>query len=78
MATAGLMAVLVAVELVVESGVLSAERVKNVLARLNAGPEPASVEASLQLKEAPIANTCRYDTLCTGAGGYDILEEGHA
>jgi hypothetical protein len=45
--------VLVAVELVVESGVLSAEHVENVLTRLNASPAPASVETSLQLKEAP-------------------------
>jgi hypothetical protein len=51
--TAGLAAVLVAVELVVESGVLSAEHVENVLTRLNASPAPASVETSLQLKEAP-------------------------
>lgn len=76
--TAGLAAVLVAVELVVESGVLSAEHVENVLARLNAGPVPASVETSLQLKEAPIANTSRYDTLRAGVGGYDVLEAGHA
>ena len=76
--TAGLAAVLVAVELVVESGMLSAEHVENVLARLHAGPVPASVETSLQLKEAPIANTSRYDTLRTGANGYDVLEAGHA
>jgi hypothetical protein len=61
--TAGLAAVLVAVELVVESGVLSVEHVENVLARLNASPVPASVETSLQLKEAPLANTGRYDSL---------------
>lgn len=60
--TAGLPAVLVAVELVIESGVLSAEHVENVLARLNATPPPASVETSLQLKEAPVANTSRYDS----------------
>jgi transposase len=59
----GLDAVLVAVELVIESGVLSAEHVLNVLARLNASPAPASVETSLQLKEAPLANTSRYDSL---------------
>ncbi|MGZ8968674.1 MAG: IS21 family transposase [Telluria sp.] len=76
--TAGLAAALVAVELVVESGVLSAEHVENVLARLNAGPVPASVETSLQLKEAPIANTSRYDTLRAGAGGHDVLEAGQA
>ena len=61
--TAGLEAILVAVELVIESGVLSAEHVLNVLARLNAGPPPACVETGLQLKEAPLANTSRYDSL---------------
>lgn len=76
--TAGLAAVLVAVELVVESGVFSAEHVENVLARLNAGTVPASVETSLQLKEAPIANTSRYDSLRSGASGYDVMEAGHA
>ena len=61
--TAGLDAVLVAVELVIESGVLSAEHVLNVLARLNASPQPPCVETSLQLKEAPLADTGRYDSL---------------
>lgn len=61
--TAGLDAVLVAVELVLESGVLSAEHVLNVLARLNASPRPPCVETTLQLKEAPLANTGRYDSL---------------
>ena len=61
--TAGLDAVLVAVELVIESGALSAEHVLNVLARLNASPPPACVETSLQLKEVPLANTSRYDSL---------------
>ncbi len=61
--TAGLDAVLVAVELVIESGVLSAEHVLNVLARLNASPPPESVETSLQLNEVPLANTSRYDSL---------------
>jgi len=59
----GLDAVLVAVELVIESGALSAEHVLNVLARLNASPTPASVETSLHLREAPRANTGRYDSL---------------
>lgn len=63
MPTAGMDAVLVAVALVVESGALSAEHVENVLARLNASPQPPSVETSLQLKEAPLANTSRYDSL---------------
>jgi hypothetical protein len=61
--TAGLEAVLVAVALVIESGVLSAEHILNVLARLNASPLPENAETSLQLKEAPQANTRRYDSL---------------
>ena len=61
--TAGLEAVLVAVELVVESGALSAEHVLNVLARLNASALPETVQTTLQLVDAPLANTGRYDTL---------------
>jgi hypothetical protein len=61
--TAGLNAVLVAVDLVLESGVLSAEHILNVLARLKAGPVPESVETSLSLKDPPLANTSRYDSL---------------
>jgi transposase len=61
--TAGLEAVLVAVELVLESGALSAEHVLNVVARLNAKPTPETVETTLQLREAPLANTSRYDSL---------------
>lgn len=59
----GLEEVLVAVELVIESGVLSTEHVLNVLARLNAPPIPQTVESSLPLKDAPVANTGRYDSL---------------
>jgi transposase len=59
----GLEAVLVAVELVIESGVLSTEHVLNVLARLNAAPVPESVESSLPLSELPVADTGRYDSL---------------
>jgi transposase len=62
---AGLEAVLVAVDLVVESGALSTEHVLNVLARLNAKPIPEVVETTLQLQEAPVANTGRYDSLRT-------------
>lgn len=61
--TAGLEAVLVAVDLVIEAGALSAEHVLNVVARLNAAPVPASVETTLQLTQAPLANTSRYDSL---------------
>jgi hypothetical protein len=74
---AGLDAVLVAVELVVESGVLSAEHVENVLTRLNASPAPACAETSLQLNEAPLADTGRYDSLRSEAANRDA-EAHHA
>ncbi len=61
--TAGLEAVLVAVDLVVESGALSAEHVLNVVARLNAAPVPESVATTLHLTQVPLANTSRYDSL---------------
>jgi len=70
----GLEKVLVAVELVIESGVLSAEHVLNVLARLNAVPTPESVESSLHLREVPVANTGRYDSL----RGDAMVEVSHA
>ena len=60
---AGLDAVLVAVELVLESGSLSAEHILNVVARLAATEPPPSVETHLSRKEAPVANTARYDRL---------------
>jgi len=59
----GLEAVLVAVELVLESGVHSVEHVINVLARLSPSPLPAQVETSLTLTEEPLADTSRYDSL---------------
>ena len=62
-ATSGIEAVLVAVELVLESGALSGEHILNVIARLNASPLPPCVETSLQLNEAPRADTDRYDNL---------------
>ncbi len=76
--TAGLDAVLVAVELVVDSGVLSAEHVLNVLARLNAKPRPESVETVLELSEAPLANTSRYDSLRTVVDAATVGEIHHA
>lgn len=60
---AGLEAVVVAVDLVLESGLVSAEHVLNVLARLNAAPPLETVETTLQVKEAPVADTGRYDRL---------------
>lgn len=59
----GLGAVLVAVELVLESGSLSADHILNVVARLTSTEAPPSVETSLQLKVAPVANTARNDRL---------------
>jgi hypothetical protein len=64
--THGLDAVLVAVELVLESGVPSAEHVLNMLARLNQQGMPAQVETSLTLTEEPLADTARYDSLSIG------------
>ena len=60
---AGLEAVLVAVDLVLESGNPSAEHVENVLNRLKAGPPPELVPTHLQVAEAPVADTDRYDQL---------------
>jgi len=85
--TAGLEEVLVAVELVVESGALSTEHVLNVLARLKASPAPDTVETTLALEEAPVANTGRYDSLrgvlqtamgCVGGVGACAQETPHA
>lgn len=59
----GLEAVLVAVELVLESGVPSVEHIENVLSRLKALPLPDPVTTSLQLREAPQADSSRYDRL---------------
>lgn len=61
--TAGLDAVLVAAELVLETGAVSAEHVLNVLGRLNASPPPEQVDTVLRLNEAPRADTDRYDSL---------------
>jgi transposase len=60
---AGLEAVLVAVELVLESGAISVEHIENVIARLHQAPMPESVETTLQLKQAPLADAGRYDGL---------------
>lgn len=64
---AGLEAVLVAVELVLEgmapSGSISVEHVRNVLARLNNPVTPMQAETALQLTLAPKADTARYDRL---------------
>jgi len=49
------------VELVVASYVLSAEHAENVPARLNATTATRAVKTSLHFREAPLANTGRYD-----------------
>ena len=72
--TAGLDAVLVAAELVLETGAVSAEHVLNVLGRLNASAPPEQVETALRLNEVPRADTGRYDGLRDQAG----QEVGHA
>jgi hypothetical protein len=59
----GLDAVLVAVDLVLESGLPSAAHVLNVLARLADGPVPPSVETGLTVTTAPVAAPDRYDAL---------------
>ena len=77
--TAGLDAVLVAVELALEgappSGRVSTEHVLNVLGRLNALPAPENAVTSLQIVTPPLANTARYDRL-RAAG--DAEEVDHA
>jgi len=64
----GLEAVLVAVELVLESGNPSAEHVENVLNRLKAPPPPDCVQTHLEVSEAPVADTGRYDRLRAEVG----------
>ena len=75
--TAGLDAVLVAVELVLESGAVSAEHVLNVLARLSAAAPPQAVETALTVSEAPTSDTERYDSL-RGSERIAAEEVGHA
>lgn len=59
----GLEAVLVAVELVLESGAVNAEHIHNVLARLRPSPVIPKVETELTVSEAPVADAGRYDQL---------------
>ena len=59
----GLEDVLVAVELVLESGVPSAEHIENMLNRLKAPPMPEAIESPIPISEAPIADAGRYDRL---------------
>jgi transposase len=65
--TSGLDAVLVAVEIALETGPgagrVSVEHVINVLGRLNAVPVAESAATTLQVSTPPLANTARYDSL---------------
>lgn len=75
--SAGLDAVLVAIELALESGPpgkVSVEHVVNVLNRLNAQSAPPTAVTQLKVTTAPLANTARYDTLRSDAVG--VLTEG--
>jgi hypothetical protein len=68
---AGLDAVLVAVELALESappsGRVSVEHVVNVLGRLNAPLAPQTVATMLQVGTPPLADPARYDRLRTAS-----------
>ena len=83
--TAGLDAVLVAVELALEScppsGRVSVEHVVNVLGRLSAVPAPQNASTTLRATTPPLADTARYDLLRTqderGAGDLSTEEVGH-
>jgi transposase len=60
----GLEVVLVAAELILESGNASPEHIRNVLSRLNeAPPVPSTVETALRIAEEPVADAGRYDRL---------------
>ena len=65
--SAGLDAVLIAVELALESappsGRVSVEHVLNVLGRLNAAPPPENAATTLKATVPPLADTARYDRL---------------
>ena len=81
--TAGLDAVLVAVELALESGPpsgrVSVEHVVNVLGRLNATPVPQNAATTLQVAVPPLADTARYDSLRRPDDTRNDTEEvGHA
>jgi len=75
--TAGLDAVLVAVELALETGPpgkVSVEHVINVLGRLNAVPTPPTAATHLQVSVPPLANTARYDSLRADTSTDDAVD----
>lgn len=61
----GLEAILVAVELILESANTSPEHVKNVLSRLQEDMPPATLDTELVVHEPPRADAGRYDHLHT-------------
>jgi hypothetical protein len=78
--TAGLDALLVAVELALETGPpgkVSVEHVVNVLGRLNAVPAPETAATSLQVSTPPLANTARYDSLRSDSVDITAQEADH-
>jgi hypothetical protein len=79
--SAGLEAVLVAVELALESGPpgrVSVEHVRNVLARLASAPTPENITPTLALSIPPLTDTARYDRLRTEPVETDDEETAHA
>ena len=75
--TAGLDAVLVAVELALETGPpgkVSVEHVVNVLGRLNAVPAPPTAATHLKTSMPPLADTARYDRLRADSGADDTVD----
>jgi transposase len=69
----GLEAVLVAVELALESGRPSGEHVLNVLGRLKDSPPQETVmSTALVLNEEPLANVSRYEQLRTQSEVHDV------
>lgn len=78
MPTAGLDAVLVAVELALEGtrrGRVSVEHVLNVLGRLNSAPTPENAATGLRVGTKPLADTERYDRLRDDSLNSGIAEE---
>jgi len=75
--TAGLDAVLVAVELALETGPpgkVSVEHVVNVLGRLNAVPAPPTASTHLKATTPPLADTARYDSLRDDSSADDCVD----
>ena len=75
--TAGLDAVLVAVELALETGPpgkVSVEHVVNVLGRLNAAPVPPTAATHLKVTTPALADTARYDSLRANSSADDAVD----